>query len=222
LPKLGQRVRFSFCIVAGVIQTFLLNGPSTNDSDCAINLENCWSWGLTINQYYGLMFVLVAILTIPIFWLKELNAEHIPQHDMKEFMTGLWETLQNLTTFYLLIFVIGISAFTNFYNNVNITLQYYVIKLTNFQAGVDTITTYAALVFAIWLFQKYLINRNWRYTQYGSTFFAALLGLIWIFPYYNSGGTMDPWFTIFIDLDTVSEKYIYMKLGFDVLPRCFV
>jgi hypothetical protein len=29
------------------------------------------------------------------------------------------------------------------------------------------------------------------------------MGLVWIAPYYNAGGTMDPWFTIFIDMDTV-------------------
>ena len=54
---------------------------------------------------------------------------------------------------------------------------------------------------AIWTFQTYLINRNWRHTQYGSTIAAALLGLLWILPYYDVGGTMSPWFTIFIDLD---------------------
>lgn len=202
----GQRVRFAFCIVAGFIQTFFLNGPSTNDNGCKIDFENCWAWGLTTNQYYGFLFALIFILTIPIWWLKELDDSHIPKHDFKHFIQGIWDTLQNLTTFYLLIYVIGIGALTNFTNNVNISLQYYVIKLTNFQAGIDTITTYAALVFGIWLFQKYLINKNWRWTQYGSTCTAAILGLIWIAPYHNEGGTMNPWFTIFIDLDTVSRQ----------------
>lgn len=201
----GQRVRFTFCIVAGFIQTFLLNGPTTNDSGCQISFQDCWKWGLTINQYYALLFVMVFFLTLPIIWLQELDDSHIPRHSFKHFMEGIWETLQNLTTFYLIIFVIGICSLTNFTNNANISLQYYVIKLTNFQAGIDTITTYGALVTAIWLFQRYLINRDWRITQYASTFIAAMLGLVWIAPYYNEGGTMNPWFTIFIDLDTVSS-----------------
>ncbi len=217
----GQRIRFTFCIVAGVIQTLFLNGPSTNSSDCKIDIQNCWSWGLSINAYYGVIFVIVAILTVPIFFMKELDATHIPRHTVSEFVNGVWEIMQNLTTFYLLIFVVGISALTNFVNNCNISLQYYVIKLTSFQAGIDTITTYAALVLAIWLFQKYLINRNWRWTQYGSTYFAALLGLLWIFPYYNSGGTMDPWFTIFIDLDTVRVLSLYISYANDVFSILF-
>eukprot|EP01032_Pedospumella_encystans_P033616 gene33616-37989_t len=198
----GQRVRFAFCVVAGVIQTFLLNGPSTNDSACPTNFQNCWSWGLTINQYYGLLFAMIFILTIPVCFLKELDASHIPQHTMKHFFMEIWETLKNLTTFYLVIFVIGVMGFTNFTNNANIQLQYYVIKLTNFESGIDTITTYASLVFAIWLFQRFMINNNWRITQVVSCFIAAGLGLVWIAPYYNEGGTRDPWFTIFIDLDT--------------------
>jgi len=33
------------------------------------------------------------------------------------------------------------------------------------QAGVDTITTYLALVAGVYIFQKYLINENWRTTK---------------------------------------------------------
>lgn len=198
----GQRIRFTFCIVAGLIQTFLLNGPTTNDANCSVSFENCWSWGFTINQYYGLLFGLLLILTVPILWLKEIETTRLPPHDFKHFIYGIWVTLQSLTTFYLIIFVIGNHSLTNFTNNATIYLQYYVIKLTNFQAGIDTLTSYGALVIAITLFQRYLINKNWRYTQYSSTVIATLLGLIWIAPFYNEGGTMNAWFTIFIDLDT--------------------
>jgi len=205
----GQRIRFSFCVVAGIIQTFLLNGPSTNDSDCSIDIQDCWSWGLSINGYYGLLFAVIFLLTLPLFWLKELDATNIPQHTGAHFFKEIWDTLKNLTTFYLIIYVIAIQGFTNFTSNASIQLQYYVIKLTNFQAGVDTVTTYSALVLAIYLFQTYMINRNWHYTQYASVLIAASMGLVWIAPYYNAGGTQDPWFTIFIDLDTVGSVHFH-------------
>lgn len=206
----GQRVRFFFCIVAGVIQTFLLNGPTTNSSGCPIAWDQCWSWGLTINGYYGLLFAMVFILTIPILWLKELDGTNVPRHTLSESLHSLWFLLKNLTTFYLLIYVIGIQALTNFTSNVNVYVQYSIIKLTSFQAGIDTITTYSSLVLAIWLFQKYMINRNWRITQYCSVFLASGLGLVWITTYYNVGGLMNPWFTIFIDLDTVGTVQYYL------------
>jgi len=197
-------IRFSFCVIAGFIQTFLLNGPSTNESGCEISFQSCWAWGLTINGYFGLLFAIVFVLAIPICWLKELEDTHVPRHTASFFFKEIWLILQNMTTFYILIFILGIQTLTNFTSNANIQLQYYVIKLTNFQAGIDTVTTYAGLAYAIWLFQTYMINRDWHITQYTSVLLAALLGLVWIAPYYNLGGTQNGWFTIFIDLDTVS------------------
>ena len=38
----GQQIRFAFCLVATFIQTFFLNGTSTNAPDCEISFENCW------------------------------------------------------------------------------------------------------------------------------------------------------------------------------------
>jgi hypothetical protein len=203
----AQRIRYTFCVIAGLIESCLLNGPSTNDSDCEISFTHCWTWGLTINQYYGLLFALIFILTIPIIWMKELDSSSIPKPSFSQFTNRFWTTLKNLTTFYLIIFVVGSHALTNFYSTAQINLQYYVIKLTHLQIGIDTITTYSALVFAIWIFQKYLINRNWRTTQYVATIFSSLLALAWIAPFHNAGGTMNGWFTIFIDVDTVSSQF---------------
>jgi hypothetical protein len=170
-------------------------------------------------------------LVWPIYFLKETDPSKVPQHSFAHFRAELWLTLQNLTTLYLLIYVIGVNGFTNFVSNVNIYLQYYVIELTSFQAGIDTVTSYLALVAAIWVFQTYLINKNWRYTNYASTFASATLGLLWILAYWDIGGMMSPWFTIFIDLVgsfsydcKLSDGVIYdVKALFVTLPsssRC--
>ena len=136
----GQMIRFTFCILAGAIQAFLLNGPTTNPANCTIDFNNCWSFGLTINGYYGLLFALTFILVLPIFWLKETNPDRIPKHSISFFIKEIWETLQNLTTLYLLIYTIGSGALTNFTSLVNTYMQYYVIQLTNFEAGIDTVS----------------------------------------------------------------------------------
>jgi hypothetical protein len=71
------------------------------------------------------------------------------------------------------------------------------------------VTTYGTIAVAIYIFQTYLININWRYTQYGSTFLASALGLLWILAFYDVGGTRNAWFTIFIDLDQVREFTLF-------------
>ena len=56
-------------------------------------------------------------------FLKELDASNTPQHTFSHFMQEIWMTLKNLTTCYLVIFVLGTQALTNFVFNVNIYLQ---------------------------------------------------------------------------------------------------
>jgi len=201
----GQRIFFVFCVVASVIQTLLTNGPATNEEGCQISWDKCWSWGLTPNQYYGLLFVLVLCLTAPMLFFQELSLSSSspppPPHSLSELLRQIWATMHSLTTLNILIFVVGIGALTNFQSQVNIFLQYYIIALTNVQAGIDNITSYLALVLAIWVFQTYLLNRDWRRTQYSAVIFGALLGLFWIPAYYNMGGLRNGWYTIFINLD---------------------
>lgn len=188
----------------------LLNGPDTSSDDCHIGFNGCWKFGLNINEYYALLFCIVFILTIPILWMKELDPSKVPKHNLNHFLTEIWETLQNLTTFYILIFVIGINSLTNFKSVANTYMQYYVIQLTNFQAGIDTITTYLGLSIAIWVFKTYLINRDWRITQYTSTIISSSIGFLWLFVFYDTGGLQDGWFTIFIDLDQVLTLLLYV------------
>lgn len=128
----GQRIRFSCCVLSGLLQTCLLNGPTTNAPGCNISAFECWSWGLTINHYYGLLFVLISLCYIPIWFLKEPEPTG-PYHTISSFIAELWDTMQSLTTLNLTVFVVGLGCFSNFYNHVNIFLQYYVIKLTNLE-----------------------------------------------------------------------------------------
>jgi hypothetical protein len=206
---MGQKIQYVFCMVAGLIQTFMLNGQSTSASDCPIEFSHCWSWGLTVQQYNGLMFAIIFVLSIPVLFLKEIDNENIPHRSGEQFLADLWNTMQNLTTMYLTIYVLGISMFTYTYSNVNLYIQYYILQLTNFQVGIDTIATYLGLWGATYLFQVYLIKKNWRYTQYFATYFQVALSLLWIGVYYNSSGMRNPWLTIFIDLDTVCLNIIF-------------
>ena len=128
---------------------FLLNGPSTNSSDCPTSLLNCWAWGLGMNGYYGLLLAIVMALTWPIYYLKELDASHIPIPTFDGFKIELWDTLKNLNTLYIIIYVTAVTGFTNFYSDVNVFMQYYVIKLTTFQVGLDTVSTFVSLVAGI-------------------------------------------------------------------------
>lgn len=110
----GQRIRFTACICASLIQTLLLNGPTTNPPDAPKGISGCWGWGMNINEYYGLIFAITAILVIPILWLQEVHAKD-PKTGLEldteaptwsYFLEKLWMIVQNQTTLYLLVYVI--------------------------------------------------------------------------------------------------------------------
>jgi len=247
----GQLLRFSFSMLAGAIQTLFLNSAKTSPPNSA----GVWSWGLSMNGYYTLMFVLVAILCWPIYYMKELQGvtprndqvdsfcamrESVPAagrggdvelakgsknrpkvfaqtpthvagpsksagHELAPtwafFKEEIWKILQNQTTLYLLIYVIGFHTLAGVSNIGNTYLQYYVIQLTQMQAGIDSMTSYLALVFAIWIFKRYMLGVNWRYTQWFSCTISLLFSLLWIPAYHPNSGVFNAWYTIFIDLD---------------------
>jgi len=196
----GQRVRFAFSVAGSFIQTFFVNGPQTNAPDCPIAPASCWSWGLTPGGYYGLMFCLTFILFIPILYMKEPDATDIPLRSLEHHRQDLWKTLQSRTTLYLLIFVTGTNTLSSLGAQSSTYLQYYVIGLTNFQSGIDNITTSLATVGAVMIFQRYFLKKNWRMTQYLSTLTTSCLGLLWLLAYYDVGGLLNGWYTIFINI----------------------
>ena len=142
----GQRIRFTTMILAGIIQAILVNGPKTNPSGCPIGVDQCWAWGLTAGGYYGLIFSICIVLFIPIFFLKEIDSTNIPQRTFEEHRQDLWATLQNLTTLFLMIFVIGTQMFSSMQNIASVYLQYYIIELTNFQSGIGMYLHYYTIL----------------------------------------------------------------------------
>lgn len=193
----GQRLRFLCGILGGIIQAFLVNGPSTNPPSCPINILNCWAWGLTPKGYYSLLATILLILCLPIFFLKEIPA-HGPPHTFEDHKRDIWHTMQNPTTLYLLIFVVGNNTLSSLTATVTSFVSFRLIKLSNFQSGISSILSGGALVGGIWIFQHYFIQRNWRFTQYLSTIVSSTLSLVWLPVYYNLGGTMNPWFVILL------------------------
>jgi hypothetical protein len=197
----GQKYRFAFTVLGGFIQAVLVNGPTTNDSDCNIAIQSCWSWGLTVQQYYALIFVILFFLMIPIFFLREIDPKTIPHHTLREHSLELWQTLKNPTTMYLMIFVAGNGLFSNMAPITTTYVQYILIELTNFQSGITAIVTYCAVFAGIAIFQRFFIQRNWRMTLYLSITLNQIVGLLWILVYHDTGNLLDPWFTIFITLN---------------------
>lgn len=197
----GQFIRFLATMCAGVIQATLVNGTNTNASDCGVGVLDCWSWGLSVGQYYMLLSAIFVVISIPIFFMREVSSKNIPVHTFGAHAKDLWETMKNPTTLYLLFFVAGngtISQLTPItYNYV----QYTLINLTNLEAGIQVIFTYLGVAVGVKIFQVFFLNKNWQTTLYLSFGTMQIMGLAWILCYWNVGGLLNPWFTIFITVN---------------------
>jgi Na+/melibiose symporter-like transporter len=90
-----------------------------------------------VRQYYALIFIIIFFLFIPILYLKEPDASKIPMRTFHEHGLELWETLGNRTAFSLLVYVTGTGIFASMGNIASTYVQYYVIGLTNLQAGIS-------------------------------------------------------------------------------------
>lgn len=198
----AQMIRVATNVLTGIFQVTLINGPSTNSSDCQPSWTSCWSWGLTIGQYYFLMFLLTAAFAAPVVFMKDsVSGRSVVQRSIGQFALDVWDTLQNLVTLYLMVFIFGVMSLGHLKNNAATFIQFYIIKLSNFQSGINSICNSLALVLGIWVFKTYLIQRSWRFTSYFSSILTALLGLLWVLVFYDIGGARNAWVTIFIDLD---------------------
>jgi len=113
---------------------------------------------------------------------------------------------------FLLIFVFGNGMFSNMVPITTVYVQYILIQLTNLQSGITAIVTYCAVYAGIFIFQKFFITKNWRSTLYLSVSLSQTLGLMWILVYYNVGGLINPWFTIFITLNQALAQGISQVL----------
>jgi len=208
----GQRIRFTATMFAGLIQALLVNGTATNAEGCPIDALNCWSWGLTVGQYYTLISCLLFIIVVPILFLREISSKHVPIHTLKEHGKELWHTLMNPTTLYLLFFVAGNGTLAQLTPMTYNYMQYTLIQLTNFQGGIQAIVTYLAVVVGIKVFQTFFIQSNWRNTLYLSIGLSNVLGLLWLLVYWNVGGLLNPWFTIFITVNQALAQGISQVL----------
>ena len=195
----GQLCRFFMCMFAGAVQSFLLNGPTTNPPGKG------FQWGLSVSEMFWFMLALTAPFLIPgIYYFQErpsLGKAH--QHTFCQQLGMIWDVMHNVVVIMVMIFSLFFIVLAGASNRVSVIIQGEIIQMSQLQFGVDNISTYLTLCFGIMIFKTFLLNRNWRITALWTTFIQAALNLLWLIPILSAW--RDPWFTIFIDS---SEQFV--------------
>lgn len=190
------------CMAGGLVQSLLLNGPTTNPEGKG------FGWGLSVSHMYWLLAVVVVVFLSPtLFFFEERSemAHEVPT--MGKQLSAVWDVMHNACLFSIMIWSMGSNVFAGATNRAgSTTIEGKVVQLSQLEVGLDNVTTYLTLCIGIYLFKRYLINYNWRWTQLWTTTLLALLNLMWLVPILcRSGMCRSPWFCISIDS---SEQFV--------------
>ena len=214
----GQRVKLVFVLLGAFIQAVLVNGPSCNPPHChedrpkSGTYGGCWSWGLTLPQYYALLFCMLLLMLLPLLVFvdptfsrpkslrPEASESPLPV-TFDDHQKLLWDTLSQPTTLFLLVFVAGNNLFSQIMSIVQWYVQYELISMSNFESGISSVLSAFAAAIAVYLFQTYFRHANWRLTQYANVIFCATMSLGWILVYHNTLGLMNVWFSVFLQIN---------------------
>ena len=93
-------------------------------------------------------------------------------------------------------------------------MQYYVLNLTTFQSGIDSVLTSAGSMLSLTVYNRFLIAYNWRSVQVAVNVTAALFNFLWIPCYYNVMHLQSGWYALYLNMQEVSESEPIRQLLF--------
>jgi hypothetical protein len=195
-----QVMKYAGTILFSIIQTFLLNSQSMSYPGCPISTLDCWKWGLSIRGFYGVLLAVTVILIAPIYWLKLPILSHENKANLITFVIDIYNVTKNAAFFYvclaMILFNLGFLQ-----NYAHIYLEFEILEFSNVEFGINNLITTIAITSGIWFFKAYLMKVNWRLTYFVSIAFYLCVQLLWLPAYYNSSGTLNVWYIVFLDWD---------------------
>ena len=77
-----------------------------------------------MGQYYGLIFVIIFLLYIPIYSLKEIQHKEVfPRYSIQEFFRQIWNTLKTYAAAMLITYVVGMHSLGMLYSKAAFFMQ---------------------------------------------------------------------------------------------------
>jgi hypothetical protein len=196
-----QMLRFFLMMISTGLGTLFMSGesyqpPHRPGESTAGDIK------LPFELSYGAMHWLLLCASIPCYigmwvWLKDPPAPegHVSgcrgiQHAFKH----VWQAMQSYAVFNLLVQSVGIYAIAGLINPANPGIQS-ICHPSNVQSGIGAFLGNLLFVWGVWIFRKFLLHRNWRFTLFGTQAFVALTSALAIMSVYDTWGiSRNGWF----------------------------
>jgi len=199
-----QMIRFTAMVSSTVFGLIFMSGSSyqldSNDPD-AFELP----FELPFNMiHWCLLIAALPLYAIMWLYLKDPPVAEDDDHHGVRGCAGMgaslgrcWQAMQSYAVFMLLIQVLGLMALAGMINPANNVIAM-VADPSAFQSSLGAALGNALFVFGVFLFRKYLLTKNWRYTlvfTYGGLGICVIFGIMIINNTF--GHSQNGWFYMF-------------------------
>jgi len=154
--------------------------------------------------YSGVHWLLLGVSIPPYvgmwLWLKDppVTEEH-PRGcaGLGHAFTRLWQAMKSYAVFNLLIMSVGIYGLAGMVNPANSPIAA-IAAPTNIQSGLGAFVGNLFFVVGVWIFRKWFMARNWRFTLFMTQAFVAICSALAIMIVFDTFGiSRNGWFYMF-------------------------
>lgn len=200
----GQLCRFVTLMATNIFGLVFMNGKD-------YNAEGSTS-AFPINvSFMGIHLMLVCMCApfyiMMVMWLKdppdpaslqlEEHAEGGEAHGKGHGLAALWKAIRNYAVFMLIVQNLGNIAFAGFVSPAFQAIAN-IVTPTTLQQSIGNIFSWGLFSCGVWIFRKFFMNSNWRFTLVWTNCLAILNAAINFAIIYDWGGVcQNPWFYTF-------------------------
>jgi hypothetical protein len=199
--------RFLGSALGSFIHGFLMNGPELNrgpnGTPPVFAWDQTWEWGISLQEYYILAFILVLPSFVLILKLQEIPDPRpcAQRRSPMMLMRELAEVLKSKATFNLIIFALFAQLSTLSHPGIRAT-QGPILNVPILQNGVEGTLSYLAMVIAIMCYRDQLVHENWKKLNLIARVLTQLTtAALWSMAFYNFLGLRFGWFTVFAEVN---------------------
>lgn len=193
---IGNTTRFAFIMIGSVVGLIFMSGkqyqPDTPDPSAIV-------FPFEIS-YAGMHWVLLAMAlpSYAIMWLWLSDPPELEEHPrgfagMVDSGKRMWKAFQSFAFFMMVIQIFGINAISGM-GNPALSLIQMIAQPSNFVNSIGVVAGNIFLVIGIWMFKRYLMGYNWRFTLLWTHGLVSLSAIMNIMIVWNTWGAQDQWF----------------------------
>jgi hypothetical protein len=183
----GQMVRFGSQILVNLLGVFGMNGKSYYPPDIKDPSGVIFPFELTFGTVHLVLLAMCFPLYIAVIFLLEDPPSHAEDHNLVTVVSTLWDVLKTKVVLCLIVFCIISTAIASL-QNPGLFVIASIVAPSTFQQSIGTLIGNSLFLLGVWLFRKYFMNKNWRFTFVWTALLLATNGCLQLMMIFNTGG----------------------------------